>query len=231
MSVINQTMGSVPTLPIKKNLGFFKFPTAMSMTPEQTAKKFNTIQCIKKMQISVINSLYDECSDPIDYIKICPFMLYNEREMIYVYSIKFNTLQEETPVMRMFYKSTGSSRGDINIKNIWFPMSDVGFRKEFGGNGAIIGIVGKLEDEILVELQELAIPSPLLDHSVNKYCRFINRINTCASKVLMEMFETNPEFIEVVENLDDHSEDSVDNLLELYENKVCAVPMVMVIHH
>ena len=186
--------------------------------PEAAAQSLKTMECIKHMKRDYIENLYSQCNDIVEYIKICPFIRFNGRDMIYVYSLKFNSDDQETIINRTFYKSTGTARNDISIENIWFPMSDIGFKPEMSDNGIYV-IIGKLEDNILINLYKSIID---IRDEYNIYCRFVTKLNTYVSKILRLTMTP-----EILSTLPDHSRDTIDQLLTLYEHKVCVEPIII----
>jgi hypothetical protein len=182
-----------------------------------------TISNISHMRIENIEQLYERCNSAVEYIKICPFMVYNDRPIIYVHSLKFANQPTETIINRSFYKSTGTSRNDITIRDIWFPMSDLGFRQGSvfrGGKVTFYAIIGKMEDEILVQLME-ELPFDM-NADYHTYYRFINENNTYVSKILRNVITP-----EILSTLPDHSADNIDVLLSMYEHYVCSEPIVL----
>jgi len=161
------------------------------------------------MKNEYIEELYEQCNVPVEYIKICPLMRWNNRGLIYVHSIKFVTEPTETFINRTFYQSTGISRGDITTRGIWFPVSDKGFESDI--TRKIVLRLGKLEDQILSSIESGYKYDFNADYNI--YCRFVNKNNTYTDDFVM--------------TLTDHTNSSYPEVLTLYENKVCANPMII----
>lgn len=181
----------------------------------------NTIDCIKHMRNDYIEKIYSELPRKVEYVKLCKFLNVGNRPIVYVKSIKFVDDEKETLVLRSFYKSTGTSRGDINIRNYWFPC--VGFKFEPFKETIIIS---KLEDDILLKLYNhkdtfVDDQLPLIklnDHPVTKYCRFVTELNSYVSKSLKSLSDDYVNSIELFENTnnDKYDFDTFQVLLEKY---------------
>ena len=201
-------------------LSFKKFTNSLN----DINKLNDTIECIKHMNIDIIETIFNELNEKVEYIKLCKFFNVENREIVYVKSIKFEKDSYETLVSRCFYKSTGTSRGDVNIRNYWFPC--IGFRSELSKN---IIVISKLEDNILQKLYIIKDNSKLKDintmyiednltinnHPVVKYCRFVTELNSYVSKALLKL---SPEYISSIPTFpsSENSIKDVDILLDQY---------------
>ena len=191
--------------------------------PIEIQRKY-TISNISHMRIENIERLYERCNSVVEYIKICLFMIFSGRHIIYVHSLKFANQATETIINRSFYKSTGTSRNDINIRDIWFPMSDLGFKRvrHEGSVARVCAAISKMEDEILIQLTD-RMPFDM-NADYHTYYRFINENNTYVSKILRNVITP-----EILSTLPDHSDDDLDDLLSMYEHYVCSEPLVLYI--
>ena len=182
--------------------------------------------CIKYMPISKIQEIYKLLDRKIDYIKLCGLLNLGDRPMIYIKSVKFNDNEKETPALCSFYRSTGTSRGDVSIKNIWFPAK-----------GLTRSTIAKLEDDILNRInhsidllqgmhaneETIKFYEELLSNSetnVVKYCRFINEFYSSISKYLSAIDENYLETLALIKfNEKDYRENKEITLrvLNIYE--------------
>jgi hypothetical protein len=185
-------------------------------------KHGNTIECIKHMKIEKINEIYSSLSRTIEYIDICNLINLEDRNIIHIKSIKFTDQDEETIVLQSFYKSTGRSRGDSNISDIWFPCKKLEY--SFRNTEMVLRIT-KLEDDILLKLTAPTLNYSIIneyENSVVKYCRFVNELNSYISKVLYDL-NSNIEFntyIYDVETFTRESKISPVEIYDMYENKI-----------
>ena len=176
---------------------------ALSLKPineeHQKMQKYVSIvrQGLKDMNIDSINKIYSEI-DSDSYSIIYEFVE-NCKGRIIVKITEFNGEELRIPVY--FFRSTGGSRINCHLENMWFPIGEFDNKKNcknYDFDGSITRIK-KAEDcyisadyKYLAELVKVELDDEV-DCSIDKiqllkYMRFINKKYAIMSKLLNELY-------------------------------------------
>jgi len=152
----------------------FRRSTILSMLRYMTLSTETTEMTFK----TIFDSLKDKASTSI---KCHLVFVINERPIIYVKSITINNC--EIPIHLGFYKSTGTSRYDITIKDYWFPTTQMRCIAKDCYK------LDKPEDNYILKYDHMTTLSTNEDEikeqdMLMKYGRFINENNALVSYFL-----------------------------------------------
>ena len=152
------------------------------------SKKNSVKYSLKYMPIQQIRKIYDSIKKQnIDFTfgcKILPSV--HGRDMVKITSINGKKLYNDL----VFYKSTGTSRNNNSLKNIWFPCGEQCI-------SPISKRITKAENKFLLRNNNLQNQVNIENNSyrpnnntpfLSKYGRFINKNNAMISKMLGEGF-------------------------------------------
>jgi len=157
--------------------------------PKTFSKKNDVLYNLKHMSIKQINKIFDELKrENIDFTFDCKVLAsFHGRDIVQINSINGKPLETDL----FFYKSSGVSRMDKSIKDIWFPCGE----KCVSPSSQRIT---KAEDKFL--LNDMMLESQLNSETnsykpedniphLTRYGRFINKQNAFISKMLGEGFD------------------------------------------
>ena len=141
------------------------------------------------MSGAYIKRIYDELSkEDLDFTFDCKILEpVGGRDMVQIMAINGKKLHHNL----IFYKSSGTSRGNSTIKDIWFPCGN-------GCDPQESRRITKAEDIYLgsyndlvaqVDLENNAYAPKNNEPHLKKYARFINKTNAIISKMLGEGFK------------------------------------------
>ena len=164
-----------------------QYETLLSQ-PKTFSKKNDVLYNLKHMSIKQINKIYYELKrENIDFTFDCKVLAsFHGRDIVQINSINGKPLENNL----FFYKSSGVSRMDKSIKDIWFPCGEKCV-------SPLSQRITKAEDNFL--LNEMMLESQLNSETnsykpsdnipyLTKYGRFINKQNALISRMLGEGF-------------------------------------------
>ena len=145
-------------------------------------------ESLKRMSRKMIDKIYQDLDkEKIKFTIDCKILpSAHGREMVEIVSINGKPQSN-----LFFYKSSGTSRGDNAIKNIWFPCGDTCLSPRTKR-------ITKAENRFLsnnmalrsqVSLENNAYAASNNGPHLKKYARFINKNNALISKMLGEGFK------------------------------------------
>jgi hypothetical protein len=148
-------------------------------------RKSTILSMLRYMTLSTemtLETIFDSLKDKaITSIKCHLVFVINERPIIYVKSITINNC--EIPIHLGFYKSTGTSRYDITIKDYWFPTTRLRYIAKYCYK------LDKPEDNYILKYDHMSTLSTNEDEIKEqdiliKYGRFINENNALICYIL-----------------------------------------------
>lgn len=175
------------------------------------------LEILKHMSYDFVINLFKSINtDNIISIKLNKIGFMFEHYFVYIQSLIFindNKIEENIIVNQMFYKSSGLSR-KTGLEGIWLPTVGINNLK----------FIKKLEDEYIFEYDNLKTKKIYDKKYINKdlliYGRFINKINTIISKILLEEEQKYPDIFKGKKIVDSATDDLILKLLsEKYNNK------------
>ena len=154
-------------------------------------------QGLRHMNIDSINKIYSKI-DSDSYSIIYEFVE-NCNGRIIVKITEFNGEELRIPVY--FFRSTGGSRINCHLENMWFPIGEFDNKKNcknYDFDGTVMRIKKAEDDFIMADFSYLAeLVREELDDKVEssidkiqliKYMRFINKKYAVMSKLLHELY-------------------------------------------
>ena len=161
-----------------------------SINPDQEArqKQINSVTYnLKHMSGAFIKRIYDELSkEDLDFTFDCKILEpVSGRDMVQIMAINGTKLHHNL----IFYKSSGTSRGNHTIKDIWFPCGSCSphERRITKAEDIYLGSYNDLVAQ--VDLENNAYAPKNNEPHLKKYGRFINKTNAIISKMLGEGFK------------------------------------------
>jgi hypothetical protein len=150
--------------------------------------KINNIRHdIKYLSEEAYNRINASLVREVSYIKICPMYKIVNRNIMYVYSIKFEDNQDETIIDNTFYQSTGTSRGIEDKDNWYVGTNELGNKLVKGEEKHLDLIRSVYENESEYDghdifYQGVSIFSP--ESKYNFYSRFLTENNAYINKYM-----------------------------------------------
>lgn len=148
---------------------------------KETEKRIeNTVLKLRFMNIKDVEEIFSEVNDklPLEFERIPD----RDREIIRI-------IKPEEKEGQLFYKSTGTSRGDKSIAGVWFPFVSKG-KRIIKSEDRYINSYNNFEGGVRFEETSEEDKSAMLDLIRNlelfKYGRFIDYTNACISARLYQ---------------------------------------------